>query len=155
MQIKSSYLNSGDLPMSFAPDYHTLSTAFHLGQLLKTTRKRHKITLRWQAMSGSARIASRTSRITPRNSASSNCSAGALHSSSSLNSVRGTRRPAARRSGNRGTLLAQPNPQSLGQRRVCWPLYGQRRQKLGVAAGDVSHDETEIEGFCVHDWTIA
>jgi HTH-type transcriptional regulator/antitoxin HipB len=30
--------------MSFAPDYHTLSTASHLGQLLKTTRKRHKIT---------------------------------------------------------------------------------------------------------------
>jgi len=30
--------------MSFAPTSHTLSTAFHLGQLLKTTRKRHKIT---------------------------------------------------------------------------------------------------------------
>lgn len=30
--------------MSFAPDYHTLATASHLGQLLKTTRKRHKIT---------------------------------------------------------------------------------------------------------------
>ncbi|WP_313706509.1 helix-turn-helix domain-containing protein [Massilia sp.] len=30
--------------MSFAPDYFTLSTASHLGQLLKTTRKRHKIT---------------------------------------------------------------------------------------------------------------
>ena len=30
--------------MSLAPDYHTLSTASHLGQLLKTTRKRHKMT---------------------------------------------------------------------------------------------------------------
>ena len=24
-----------------------------------------------------------------------------------------------------------------------------------VGVGNVSHDETEIEGFCVHDWTIA
>ena len=30
--------------MSFAPNYHTLSTAPHLGQLLNTTRKRHKLT---------------------------------------------------------------------------------------------------------------
>ena len=30
--------------MSFAPTAHMLSTAAHLGQLLKTTRKRHKIT---------------------------------------------------------------------------------------------------------------
>lgn len=30
--------------MSFAPTYHTLSSASHLGQLLKTTRKRHRIT---------------------------------------------------------------------------------------------------------------
>ncbi|QYF94663.1 helix-turn-helix domain-containing protein [Massilia sp. PAMC28688] len=30
--------------MSFAPSCHTLATASHLGQLLKTTRKRHKIT---------------------------------------------------------------------------------------------------------------
>lgn len=30
--------------MSFAPSHHTLSTASHLGQLLKTTRKRHKMT---------------------------------------------------------------------------------------------------------------
>ena len=30
--------------MSFAPNYHTLSTASHLGQLLKTTRKRRRLT---------------------------------------------------------------------------------------------------------------
>jgi len=30
--------------MSFAPDHHTLATASHLGQLLKTTRKRHGMT---------------------------------------------------------------------------------------------------------------
>lgn len=30
--------------MSFARDWHTLATASHLGQLLKATRKRHKIT---------------------------------------------------------------------------------------------------------------
>lgn len=30
--------------MSPVPDHHTFSTASHLGQLLKTTRKRHKIT---------------------------------------------------------------------------------------------------------------
>ncbi|SFC23290.1 helix-turn-helix domain-containing protein [Massilia yuzhufengensis] len=30
--------------MSSAPTFHTVSTASHLGQLLKTTRKRHKMT---------------------------------------------------------------------------------------------------------------